>query len=125
MKILLAVTLAGAIGCSVMGEYHYRARLTKALDAHAENLRWGGGDGLENLRDGRRVTNAQVRAVKFNDDKDKATVRVELEGFQMPQMVLRRWLVEQEWAEKDDGWVLVGEKEVVAKATPTKSAAAN
>jgi hypothetical protein len=120
MRIGVALTLALS-GCAMMGEYHYRTRLAKAVEASGETLRWGGGSGLESLRDGQRVTNVEVRGMRFNEDKDKATVRVEVEGYEMPRMVLRRWIYDQEWEDKSDGWVLVRQKEVKPKAAAAPS----
>ncbi len=116
---LLALPLALGLcaGCS-MTEYNYKARLMQALDAHTESRRWNGSDGLEKIRDGRRVTDAQVRNVRFNAEKDVATVQVELEGYTMPQMRLERWAVEQEWKDNGDDWVLVKEKEAPLAAAP-------
>jgi hypothetical protein len=110
----LGVALAGCVlmGCAVMGEYHYRARLVKAIEAHNETLRWGGGSGLEAMRDGRRVTNCEVRGMKFNKDRDQATVRLEVEGYLMPEMILRRWIYDQEWVDREGGWTMVKETEI-------------
>jgi hypothetical protein len=112
MKLGLALAGCVLMGCAVMGEYHYRARLVKAVEAHNETLRWGGSSGLEATQDGRRVTNCEVRGIKFSKDRDQATVRLEIEGYLMPQMIVRRWIYEQEWADRDGGWRLVKEKEV-------------
>jgi len=106
---IVALTLSG---CSMIGQGGAKEQLSKALEAHSESVRWGGMRGLENSTRN-RVTDYEVRSVKFdNDEYTKATVRVEVQGYAQPTMKLQRWYLEQKWTEKSDGWVITGEKEV-------------
>jgi len=118
MKRWVVLALCGtSVGCALMGEYGSKNRLIKAVEAHGDTLRWGGGSGLEALRHGRRVTNVEVKQVALNEDRDRATVRLAVEGYAMPQMVLRQWIYEQTWEDRSNGWVLVKEKELKPQGT--------
>lgn len=116
----LAVTLlVSASACSMFGQRASKESLTKALEAHAESVRWGGVRGLENTR-GQRITDFEVRSVRFDDpDSTKATVRVEVQGYGANQ-TLRTWVLEQKWITKEDNWLVVSERELKA---PAKGAA--
>lgn len=112
MRFVLAIALCGSLGCA-MGTYGAKPRLMKAFEAHAESLRWGGDAGLEGMRStSRRVTGIRVRRVVFNADKDEATIQIELEGYLMPRMVLRRWYQEEKWKDTVDGWARISSKEI-------------
>lgn len=103
-----------ASGCTMLGEGGAKSQLSKALEAHAESVRWGGMRGLEN-NTGSRITDFEVRSVKFdNPDYTRAIVRVEVQGYAYPKMALQRWFVEQTWEERSDNWMVVAEKEIKA-----------
>ena len=112
-KMGLVLATAIALGaCSMVGQGGAKDQLTKALEAHSESVRWGGMRGLENATQN-RITDYEVRSVKFdNDEYTKATVKVEVQGYAQPTMRLNRWYLEQKWAEKSDGWIIVAEKEI-------------
>ena len=110
----LTLVMVALAGCAMVGQGGAKDQLTKALEAHSETVRWGGMRGLENSTQN-RVTDYEVRSVKFdNDEYTKATVRVEVQGYAQPKMTLQRWFLEQTWMEKSDGWLIVAEKEVKA-----------
>ena len=120
--LALSLSLTGA-ACGMIGHGASKAELTKALEAHAESVRWGGVRGLENTP-GQRVTDFEVRSVRFDDtDRTKATVRVEVQGYGA-NMALRAWLLEQKWVVKGDDWVVLSEREIKpAKPGPGKKTA--
>jgi hypothetical protein len=121
VRAVVSLLCVGVLsGCSMVGEGAARKSLANALEAHAETVRWGGVRGLENQK-GRRVTDYDVRHVKFDDkDHSNATVRVEVQGYAYPRMALRTWWLEQKWAEKGDTWVVVSERELAASEAKKK-----